>query len=161
MLFLTCRDGAADGAKTVLDLAGWRGNWSLYAVLLGHFAARRDGAAKQAKSYLDDAAVRCDRSAWPYPVVNYLRGEIDEPKLLAAATDNGKMNEGAATSASTCFKTAKRTRPGCIFVGSRNTSILRTPSTRLPWPSCGGWMGSDRGAKRVDDPVRMASHSRA
>ena len=42
---------------------------------------------------VDDAAARCDTSAWPYPVVKYLRGEIDEAKLLATATDVEKMTE--------------------------------------------------------------------
>ena len=46
-----------------------------------------------AKKLLDEAASRCDTAAWPFPVVKYLRGEIDESKLMAAATDNDKMTE--------------------------------------------------------------------
>jgi lipoprotein NlpI len=92
-LFLTRRPGASNGFKTVLELEGWRGYSSLYAVTMGHFAARRDGHADQAKALLDEAASRCDTSAWPYPVVKYLRGEIDESKLLAAATDDDRMTE--------------------------------------------------------------------
>ena len=31
--------------------------------------------------------------AWPFPVFRYLRREIDEKTLLAAATDNEKMTQ--------------------------------------------------------------------
>jgi hypothetical protein len=62
-------------------------------VILGHFAALRGGRNDQARSFLDEAAARFDRSAWPYPVVAYLRGESTQDKLLAAATDNEKMTE--------------------------------------------------------------------
>ena len=62
-------------------------------MILGHFAALRGGRNDQAKSFLDDAAARCDKYVWPYPVVEYLRGESKQAKLLAAATDNDKMTE--------------------------------------------------------------------
>ncbi len=91
--FLTRRDGAESGAKTVLDLEGWRGRLSQYAMLLGHFSARRAGRSDDANKLLEAAASQCDTAAWPYPVVKYLRGEIDESKLMAAATDNDKMTE--------------------------------------------------------------------
>jgi len=91
--FLARRDGAGDGMKSVLEQVGWRDAMSQYAVILGHFAALRTGQGGQAKAFLDDAAARCDTAAWPYPVVKYLRGEIDEAKLLAGATDNDKMTE--------------------------------------------------------------------
>jgi tetratricopeptide (TPR) repeat protein len=86
-------DKAIADYNEVLRLEGWRGRGSLYAVILGHFAALRGGRNDQAKSFLDDAAARCDKSAWPYPVVEYLRGETEQAKLLAAATDNDKMTE--------------------------------------------------------------------
>jgi tetratricopeptide (TPR) repeat protein len=76
-----------------LRLDGWKGSRSLYAVIFGHFVALRDGRNDQAKSFLDDAAARCDKSVWPYPVVEYLRGESNQAKLLATATDNDKMTE--------------------------------------------------------------------
>jgi len=60
------------------------------AVLLRHFSARRARRNDEARIVLDEAAARCDTTAWPYHVVKYLRGEIDESKLLAAATDNEK-----------------------------------------------------------------------
>ncbi len=91
-LFLSNRAGVANDVKTALDL-GWREPLSFYAALLGHFSARRLAQGDQARSFLNDAATRCTVSDWPYPIVKYLRGEIDEAKLLAAAIDNDKLTE--------------------------------------------------------------------
>ena len=85
--------GAADAARAVLDIQGWREDLSMYAVLLGHFGARRDGQQDRARSLLDEAASRCDASAWPYPIIKHLRGELDEAGLLAAAASDGKRAE--------------------------------------------------------------------
>ena len=90
VLFAMQHDGAADAARAVLDIQGWRGDLSLYAALLGHVAARRDGRKDRARSLLDEAAEKCDASAWPYPIIRHLRGELDEAALLAAADDDGQ-----------------------------------------------------------------------
>ena len=42
---------------------------------------------------LDEAARRCDVSSWPYPIAKYLRGEIDESTLIAAATDDDRLTD--------------------------------------------------------------------
>jgi len=42
---------------------------------------------------LEPNEARCDTAAWPYPVIRYLRGEIDQKALLAAATETDKMTE--------------------------------------------------------------------
>ena len=42
---------------------------------------------------LDEAAAKCDASAWPYPIIKHLRGELDEAGLLAAAVDDGQRAE--------------------------------------------------------------------
>jgi tetratricopeptide (TPR) repeat protein len=86
-------DKAITDFNEAIRLNGWKGPRSVYAVILGHFAALRGGRNDQAQSFLDDAAARCDKSVWPYPVVDYLRGESNQAKLLAAATDNDKMTE--------------------------------------------------------------------
>ena len=92
-VFVTRQIGSLDGFRAALELGGWRGNDSIYSVLMAYFAALRDGKRDQAKGILDDAAARCDTSAWPYPIVKFLRGEIDEAKLMAAATDDDRMTE--------------------------------------------------------------------
>jgi lipoprotein NlpI len=93
LLFSTRRDGVESDARMVLDLDGWRAHWSQYAMLLLHFNARRAGRNDEATKLLNEAADKCDTATWPYPIVEYLRGEIDEPKLLAASTDRDKMTE--------------------------------------------------------------------
>ena len=90
---LSGSEKASDDARKDLELEGWRGGFSQYAVLWGHFGSRRAGKADAARGFLDDAAAKCDTSAWPYPVIRYLRGEIDPKALLAAATDTDKMTE--------------------------------------------------------------------
>jgi tetratricopeptide (TPR) repeat protein len=86
-------DKAIADFNEAIRLEGWKGPRSVYTVILAHFAALRAGRNGQAKSFLDDAAARCDKSVWPYPVVEYLRGESKEATILAAATDNEKMTE--------------------------------------------------------------------
>jgi lipoprotein NlpI len=93
VLYAARRDGAVEVAGRLLEGRGWRGHNALYVVIIGHLAALQSDRSGPARTFLDEAAARCDRSAWPYPVVKYLRGEIDEATLLAAATDNGKMTE--------------------------------------------------------------------
>ncbi|MGA7500468.1 MAG: tetratricopeptide repeat protein, partial [Isosphaeraceae bacterium] len=88
---LTGSEKAVDDERKFLELEGWRGEYSQYAVLLGYFGSRRAGKAEAARRFLDEAAAKCDTAAWPYPVIRYLRGEIDQNALLAAATDTDKM----------------------------------------------------------------------
>jgi tetratricopeptide (TPR) repeat protein len=90
-LLLTGSAKVGDDARKVLELEGWRGEYSQYAVLWGYFGLRRAGNADSAKRLLDDAAARCDATTWPYPVIRYLRGELDQTAMLAAASDNDKM----------------------------------------------------------------------
>ena len=93
VLFATGRPGAADEARTVLEIQGWRGDLSMYAVLLGHFAARRDGRKDHSRRLLDEAAAKCDASTWPYPIIKHLRGDLDEAGLLAAVSYENEWTE--------------------------------------------------------------------
>ena len=93
---------------------------------------QRDGQGDRAKTLLDDAAARCDRSAWPYPIVKYLRGEIDEPKLLAAANDNNKMTEARCLLGLEVLEKGKKDAARRSSAGSRNTVTRHSRSTRLP-----------------------------
>lgn len=72
---------------------GPKDQFVIYSELYGRFAAQKSGRPKLAKKYLDDAATSCDPKAWPYPVIKYLREEIDENAALAAATDLGQKTE--------------------------------------------------------------------
>ena len=86
------RPRANAGFRTVLELEGWKGELSAHAVILGHLSARQLGDTTAAEQFLVDAMGKLD-VAWPYPVVEYLRGEIDEKALLALASDNGEQTD--------------------------------------------------------------------
>ena len=91
--FTTRQSGATDGMKRVLEIEDGKGDWSTYAVILGSLAARIGGDQGQAKEFLSSLAAKLDTAQWPYPIVRYLRGELDESGLLALAVDDDKRTE--------------------------------------------------------------------
>jgi tetratricopeptide (TPR) repeat protein len=86
------RPKAVDGFQAVLELQGWKGHLSPYAVVLGHLAARQAGDKPAAQRFLEDSAGKLDET-WPYPVVQFLRSDIDEAALMQLATDVDKRTE--------------------------------------------------------------------
>lgn len=62
------------------------------AMILGHFAARQRGDHASANRFLNESA-RILNDSWPYPVIAFLRGRIDERTLLKLATDDGERTE--------------------------------------------------------------------
>jgi tetratricopeptide (TPR) repeat protein len=86
------RPESAKGFQEVIDVDGWTGKRTPYAVILGNLAARQAQDEPAGKRFLEDAAGKLDE-AWPYPIVRFLRGEIDEAALLALATDHVKRTE--------------------------------------------------------------------
>jgi tetratricopeptide (TPR) repeat protein len=74
------------------DEAIREGSRSPYNVLVGHLAARQAGNEPAAKRLLEDSAGNLDET-WPYPVVQFLRGDIDEMALLKLSTDDDKRTE--------------------------------------------------------------------
>src|SRR5262249_38654724 len=93
---LTRSGDAVTGFKTALELpsaddygmSGSRAELPAYAPIFGYFAARLAGNEVEAKAFLGRAPGKMDVNAWPYPVIKYLRGEIDERALLSAAVDD-------------------------------------------------------------------------
>lgn len=83
----------ADDALTSIAKADWSKTWPIRAAIIGHLSAR--GAQKDdvAKALLDDIEAKADKTLWPYPVVRYLRGEIDEKALLELAKDDDETTE--------------------------------------------------------------------
>jgi lipoprotein NlpI len=60
---------------------------------MGYFVAQNDVNRDQAKALLDEAARQSDTTVWPYPIINHLLGEIDEPALMASGTQGDRMTE--------------------------------------------------------------------
>jgi tetratricopeptide (TPR) repeat protein len=63
-----------------------------YTVILGHIAAARQENRSASARFLNELS-RNLKDEWPYPILRFLRGEIDEPELLKLATDKDKQTE--------------------------------------------------------------------
>jgi tetratricopeptide (TPR) repeat protein len=64
----------------------------LYPVIFGHLAARQAGDEPAAKRFLKDSAGKMDET-WPYPVIQFLCGDIDQETLLKRSTDIDKQTD--------------------------------------------------------------------
>jgi lipoprotein NlpI len=82
--------------KKYLELAGWQAELSQNAVLLIYVCELRLGHQALAKGILEEAAAKCDKTAWPYPVVAYLRDEIKEDELMGKAQGHEQETEARA-----------------------------------------------------------------
>ena len=85
-------EAAASDARRLLGIVGWRSEVSQFMVLVAHLGYRRAGREREAAAVLEEAAIRCDTSSWPYPVIEYMR-HSEAAKLLAAATNNDRKTE--------------------------------------------------------------------
>lgn len=86
-------EAAASDARRFLEVAGWRDAASPFMVLIAHLSSRQAGREAEAREVLAEAEKNCDRSAWPYPIIRCLRGEISSEELLGMADDAGKKTE--------------------------------------------------------------------
>jgi lipoprotein NlpI len=86
-------EAAAADALQFLEVAGWRDEASPFMVLIAHLGYRQAGRMADAQKALEEAEKNCDTSAWPYPVIRCLRGEISSEELLRAADNTGKKTE--------------------------------------------------------------------
>lgn len=89
---LAGRRASVKGFQAVLDAPHYDCEVTPFAVIFGHLAARRFGDGEAAAHFLADPAADRDPD-WPRPVVQFLRGEFDEPTLLALADDDDKRTE--------------------------------------------------------------------
>ena len=75
----------------MVELQGWQGEDASYAVILGHLSSKIHPQS-QPFPFLKNAGGKL-KSGWPDPVVQFLRGDIDERRLLDIASDNDKKTE--------------------------------------------------------------------
>lgn len=92
-LYLGRGDLAGDDAKTFLSLGEWSRERAPYMAIVGALGYMKAGRGDDASKLLELAHKRLNASAWPYPIVAYLRKEISKDSLLSLATDNDKMTE--------------------------------------------------------------------
>ncbi len=93
LLLSTRRPKASADFQTTIDVQGWKGHYATYATILGQLSARIEGDDASAKKFLSNAEGKLDEKAWPYPAVQYLRGDLDEAALLKLATDDDKRTK--------------------------------------------------------------------
>jgi tetratricopeptide (TPR) repeat protein len=127
----TRRAGAVAGMRKVVELEKGKGAYAAYAVILGHLATRQAEGKGAAREFLGALARDLDASAWPYPVVRFLRGELTEAQLLALAVDTEKATEAR------CYLGLRhdlegRPRPWPTFPGSGITGRSQSQNTRSP-----------------------------
>jgi lipoprotein NlpI len=84
---------AAADARAFLAQGGWQESNAPYMVLVGYIGEQQAHHEKEARQLLDEAAGKCNRALWPYPIIGYLQREITADALLAAATDTDKQTE--------------------------------------------------------------------
>ncbi|HEX3282302.1 MAG TPA: tetratricopeptide repeat protein [Pyrinomonadaceae bacterium] len=89
------REAAAD-ARRYLDVHGWRTQVSTYMVIIAHLGYRGAGMDQEAAAILEEGATKANPSAWPYPIVRYLKGDANAEDLLRQAIDNDKKTEAHA-----------------------------------------------------------------
>ena len=87
---------ATDAARKYIEITGWTSPNAPYAALLSYFGNRRAGRNEEAQKVLAEASGHMTGKPWPYPVFQYLQGELKETDLLALATDGDKMTEARA-----------------------------------------------------------------
>ena len=87
---------AVEAARKYIEIRTWSDPNAAYAALMSYFGNRKAGRDEEARKVLEEASARTDAKAWPAPVFQYLRGDLKEEGLLAAATDNDKMTEARA-----------------------------------------------------------------
>jgi tetratricopeptide (TPR) repeat protein len=95
-LYMGRGDSAASDAEMYLNLKGWRAEHSQYMVIVAHFGYLQARNAASARKILENALERVDRSAWPYPAIEYLRRDISAKRLFSLADDEAKKSEARA-----------------------------------------------------------------
>lgn len=92
-LYLHRGEEAARDARACLKMVGWRNRSSQYMVLLGHFGYRLAEQGEQASKILEEATRFADTSAWPFPLIRYLRREFKAGDTIAQASNNDERTE--------------------------------------------------------------------
>ena len=87
------REGAGDDFRAVLRLKGWRDKTSSTSFLDGYAADLLAGRPAQARAFLEQALAQFEASAWPYPLLRCLHGDLPEAGALAAAPGDPEKTE--------------------------------------------------------------------
>jgi tetratricopeptide (TPR) repeat protein len=95
-LYLAKGEAAHADAVEYLKLSSTNKSSRLYMALVGYFGLRQAHKDNEAKAFIDAHALDFDTTAWPYPVIKYLRREITAEQLLSLALTEDKKIEARA-----------------------------------------------------------------
>ncbi|HEX8087626.1 MAG TPA: tetratricopeptide repeat protein [Blastocatellia bacterium] len=95
-LYMGRGDSAASDAEMYLNLKGWRAEHSQFMVIVAYFGHLQGRNVSSARKILEEGTERVDRSAWPYPAIEYLRRQISAKRLFSLADDEEKKNQARA-----------------------------------------------------------------
>lgn len=90
-IFCQGRRGASGDARAYLKLAGWTSDRSADMVLIGYFRSLKNDQPEEAQSLLMEGLQKCDKAAWPYPILAYLHHDLSIQDLYKQAGDNSKI----------------------------------------------------------------------
>lgn len=90
-------EAAGRNADLYLGMAGWKTDASAYAVAFGCMGYRRAKDEAAFKSLIEKGFGRCNPSRWPYPIVAYLHGDIDEGALEAMVARDANRSADVKT----------------------------------------------------------------
>ena len=89
------REAAAD-ARTFLNVHGWARETSQYLAIIAHLGYRQAEMKEEAQAVLEEATKKVANPRWPFAIIRYLKGELNEQELLELAIDNDKKTEAHA-----------------------------------------------------------------
>jgi tetratricopeptide (TPR) repeat protein len=87
---------AAADAMTFLKSRGWHTEQSPYFALSSCMASLQAGRPTEADGVAKEGLAQLDPKRWPYPVFQYLAGQLTEEQMLKRATDNHQLTEAHA-----------------------------------------------------------------
>lgn len=78
---------ATGDAGRALDVAGWKSDNAAYLALCLYLGLMQQKRIDAANKVLDDAIAKLDASKWPYPILQFYKGQITEARLLQLASN--------------------------------------------------------------------------
>jgi tetratricopeptide (TPR) repeat protein len=87
---------AAIDALTFIKRRGWQDDSAPYAAMVAYLGYRMDKLSPEAGKALEEMAAKADAGEWPYPVIKYLKREINAQQLISSATDADRLTEAHA-----------------------------------------------------------------
>src|SRR5205085_17284 len=80
-------------ARTFLNVHGWARETSQYLAIMAHLGYRQAEMKEEAQAVLEEATKKVANPRWPFAIIRYLKGELNEQELLELAIDNDKKTE--------------------------------------------------------------------